>query len=136
MEGTWASMSAMIAGVKVCAIIYAWSKKGVSYFITTVGTTAVSPVKYITSWENDMGQTVTKAIDRLTVVSFIFQYVSEIDEHNRQRQNLIALEKCWPTKKCWEKLWLSVIDMWVVDLHRLYKCKSLTRTTTSQILQT
>jgi hypothetical protein len=71
-----------------------------------------------------MGQTVTKSIDRPKIVSFLFQYVSEIDEHNRQRQHLLALEKCWPTKKCWEKLWLTVIGMCVVDLHRLYKYKS------------
>jgi hypothetical protein len=123
--GTWASMTATIAGVKVCAIVYAWSKKGISFFATTVGDTTVSPTKYATSWEDEYGRHVVQHIDRPRVIMFLYKFVSDIDEHNRQRQSLLNLEGSWPTKNCWEKLWITVVGMCVVDHHRLCKYRDL-----------
>ena len=43
-----------------------------------------------------------------------------IDEHNKQRQNLLNLEKSWATKHVWFQLLTTIAGMCVVDLHRIY----------------
>jgi len=44
-----------------------------------------------------------------------------IDEHNKQRQNLLNLERCWPTRDCWFRLVATLVGMSVVDMHRWYR---------------
>ena len=41
-----------------------------------------------------------------------------IDEHNKARQNSLALEKCWLTKSCWVRIVTTLLRMSVVDLQR------------------
>jgi hypothetical protein len=40
--GNWVVMTTKIAGVKLIAIAYAWTQKGVPYFISTCGNTKPS----------------------------------------------------------------------------------------------
>ena len=44
-----------------------------------------------------------------------------VDSHNKSRQHHLALEKCWLTKSCWGRLFISLIGMSVVDLYRAYR---------------
>ena len=53
--GNWVTMSIEIAGVKLLATCYAWSKKGFSCFTTTVGSAAAGDQSYTTYFEDDNG---------------------------------------------------------------------------------
>ena len=41
-----------------------------------------------------------------------------IDNHNKDRQLMLALEDCWPIKNPWFRLITTVIGMCGVDMHR------------------
>ena len=41
-----------------------------------------------------------------------------IDEHNKSRQNLLALKKQWLTKNCWSRILTTFLGMSLVDIHR------------------
>jgi hypothetical protein len=102
-------MSTTVAGVKLMAIAYAWSAKGTSFFITTIGSTEVADEMYTTSFEDDYGVVGTVDIPRPSICSFLYKMLPTIDEHNakvnisstlqragRQRIVLCALSgKCW-----------------------------------------
>lgn len=91
--GHWVVMSTTISDVKLFALAYAWSQTGVSYILSTCGTTDPCPIKYQTSFEDSYGITTSKDIDRPNVAHFLFEFLPLIDEHNKQRQSLLALEK-------------------------------------------
>ena len=91
--GHWVVFTTEISGVKLIALAYAWSQKGVSYFISTCGSTEASRVKYLSSFEDEFGNVSHKTIDRPELCHFLYEYLPLIDEHNKQRQRLLALEK-------------------------------------------
>ena len=119
--GTWASVTLVIGGVKMAAVAFAWSKKGVSYFITTCGTTKAASAKYMASWQDEYGMGHLAEINRPSIVGMLHDFLPLIDEHNRQRQHELGLETSWPTKCAWFRLLVTVVGMCVVDLHYLYK---------------
>jgi hypothetical protein len=118
--GHWVTMTTTIAGVKLIALAYAWSNKGVSYFISTCGSTETSEYKYEAKYEDDWGNTSVRMLDRPKIADFLYQYLPLIDEHNKQRQNLLGLERRWPSKDCWFWLLTTIIGMSVVDMHHCY----------------
>ena len=130
--GHWVVMSSEIAGVKLFAIAYAWSQRGISYFLSTCGKTTPCEVKYETHFEDAYGNTQYKEIDRPDIAHFLYEFLPLIDEHNKQRQNLLNLESCWPTKDCWFRLLTTLLGMAVVDMHRGYRNSKLTKGTQSQ----
>ncbi|KAG7363187.1 hypothetical protein IV203_026547 [Nitzschia inconspicua] len=91
--GHWVTMTTTISGVPLIAVVYAWSQKGVSFFISTCGSTEVSPVKYESRFETASGAMSFKLINRPELAHFHYEFLPLIDEHNKQRQNLLALEK-------------------------------------------
>jgi hypothetical protein len=119
--GHWVVMTTTIAGVKLLAIAYAWSQKGVSYFISTCGSTEPSPIKYESKFEDEWGNNNFREIDRPDIVHFLYEYLPLIDEHNKQRQSLLALEKRWLTKNVWFRILCTIVGMSVVDMHRCYR---------------
>jgi hypothetical protein len=119
--GHWVVMKTEIAKVKLIAIAYAWSQKGISYFISTCGSTIASPIKYESKFENDWGEVDFKEVDRPDIVHFLYEYLPLIDEHNKQRQSLLCLERRWLTKDPWFRLLSTIFGMSVVDMHRLYR---------------
>ena len=121
--GNWVTMSIEIAGVKLLAMCYAWSKKGFSYFITTVGSAAAGDQSYTTYFEDDNGVVSSRDIPRPSICSYLYEKLPVIDEHNRQRQNLLGLERCWPTDSCWFRLLTTLVGQCVVDYHRVCKIK-------------
>ena len=102
------------------AIAYAWSQSSVSFFLSTVGDTSPADTCYESKYEDEYGDVQSKKILRPDICDFIFQFLPAIDNHNKLRQHHLALEKSWPTKKCWFRLHTTFIGMSVVDLYRLY----------------
>jgi hypothetical protein len=119
--GHWVVMKTFISDVKVLAIAYAWSQKGVSYFVSTCGSTVPSPFKYESKFEDEWGLTNFKEIERPDIVHMLYEYLPLIDEHNKQRQSLLQLERRWLTKDPWFRLVTTIIGMSVVDFHRYYR---------------
>jgi hypothetical protein len=118
--GHWVVMTTNIAGVEMLALEYAWSQRGVSYFLSTCGNTAVSSIAYRSAFEDDFGNVDYKFLPRPQLAHFIFEYIPLIDEHNTQRQAVLGLERKWPTKCCWTRLVVTMVGMSVVDMQRLY----------------
>jgi Transposase IS4 len=119
--GHWVVMTTSISEVKLIAVAYAWSQKGVSYFISTCGSTETSPVKYESKFEDNWGNVATKLINRPELCHFLYEYLPLIDEHNKQRQNLLSLEKKWLTKDAWFRLICTLTGQSVVDMHRYHR---------------
>lgn len=123
VEGNWVVFTAEISGVKLIAMAYAWSQMRISYFALTYGSTAKSSNPYRSHFENDYGKVDYKELPRPKLAEFLYEYLPLIDEHNRSRQDRLALEVTWPTKCCWFRLIQTVTGMCVVDLFRLYRNK-------------
>jgi hypothetical protein len=128
----------MIADVSLIAIAYAWSQRSISYFLSTCGTTTPHDIKYQSHFEDDYGNVQWKEINRPSIAHFLYEYLPLIDEHNRQRQNLLGLERCWPTKDCWFRLVTTLLGMSVVDMHHWHRNCIYTRhaeTNNTQVTQ-
>ena len=91
------------------------------FFLSTCSSTEVSAEPYKSYYENKWGAPESKEIPRPKMAEFLFRYLSRIDEHNRQRQNLLGLERKWPTKNCWFCLLVTLVGMSVVDQLYLYQ---------------
>jgi len=91
--GHWVVMTAVICSVKVIAIAHAWSQKGVAHFITSCGKTCPSKVKHASKFEDEWGNTNCKSILRPDVIHFLHECAPLIDEHNKARQSVSALEQ-------------------------------------------
>jgi hypothetical protein len=120
-------MTNNIAGVEMLALEYAWSQRGVSYFLSTCGNTAVASVAYRSAFEDDFGNVDYKFLPWLQLAHFIFEYLPLINEHNKQRQTILGLERKWPTKCCWTRLVVTMVGMSVVDMQRLYQSEKKTQ---------
>lgn len=119
--GHWVVMSAEISGVRLLAIAFAWSQSSIAFFISTIGITAPAAQSYQSNFEDDFGRKCSKMIRRPEIVDFIYRFLPVIDNHNKSRQHSLALERKWPTKNCWFRLYTTLIGMSVVDLYRLYR---------------
>jgi hypothetical protein len=119
--GHWTTMTTTISGVHVIAMAYAWSQRGVSYFVSTCGSTEVADDPYYTKFEDEDGTVNSKEIKRPKLAEFLFLFLPLIDEHNKQRQAILALERCWPTKDAFFRLIITLVGMTVVDMHRWHR---------------
>ena len=59
-------------------------------------------------------------IARPHLLEWVYDFLPLIDEHNKQQQSILHLEKKWPTKNCWFWLLITLLGMSVVDLYRVY----------------
>ena len=116
--GHWVVMQTTIADVEIFAMAYAWSQKGVAYMISSCGTTIMHESPYLSRYEDDYGNVQEKELPRPTVAHMLYEFLPLIDEHNKARQNSLALEKCWLTKNCWVRLLTTFLGMAVIDLLR------------------
>ena len=48
-------MTTTMSDVPIMVLAYAWSQRGVSYFVSTCGSTAKHDVKYRSKFEDDWG---------------------------------------------------------------------------------
>jgi hypothetical protein len=95
-----------------------------SYFVSTCGSTYPAEQSYTTHFEDEFGIVSTKQISQPHLLEWVYDFLPLINEHNRQQQNILNLERKWPTKCCWFRLLVTIVGMSVVDLFRIY----LTRT--------
>jgi hypothetical protein len=113
-------MTTIIDGVEMLALAYAWSQRGVPYFLSTCGKATVSSIAYRSAFEDDFGNVDYKFLPRPQLAHFIFEYLPLIDQHNTQRQAVLGLERKWPTKCYWTQLVVTMVGTSAVDMHRLY----------------
>jgi len=109
-----------LSGVKLLAIGFAWSQSSISYFLSKCGSTNPAANSYMTHFEDEFGTICTWSIPQPSILEWVYDYLPLIDEHNKQRQNLLHLKKKWPTKNCWFHLLTTLVGMCVVDMHRVY----------------
>jgi hypothetical protein len=121
--GHWVSMTSVIFGVKLLALAYAWSQKGVSYFLSTCGSTHQSSLIYESNFEDEFGNISTKFLPRPQISHFLYKYLPIIDEHNKQHYSFIGLERKWRTQCFWMCIIVTLTGMQIVDRHRLYQCE-------------
>jgi hypothetical protein len=82
IAGHWVTMTTTIAGIKMMAMAYAWIQKGISYFLSTCGSTEGSSVLYRSAFEDEFGNVGYKFLPRPQIAHFTFEYLPLIDEHN------------------------------------------------------
>mmetsp|Transcript_44837 Transcript_44837/g.136937 ORF Transcript_44837/g.136937 Transcript_44837/m.136937 type:complete len:153 (+) Transcript_44837:1466-1924(+) len=119
--GRWVVMKATIGGVELYVMAYAWSHRGVKFFVSSCGTTVQHEKNYISKFEDEFGNIQQKELPCPTIAHFLYEFAPLIDEHNKARQNILALERCWLTKDPWVQLMTTFLGMAVVDLKRLYR---------------
>jgi len=119
--GHWVTMITAISGVKVVAMAYAWSQIGISYILSTYGSTEPSDKLYMSYFEDDFRNVSSKEVSRLKLAHLIYDYLPLINEHNKQRQKILGLERKWPTRSCWFRLLTTLLGMCVVDMHQIYR---------------
>jgi hypothetical protein len=90
------------------------------YLLSTCGSTEPSEKMYTSYFEDGFGNVACKEIPRPRIAHLLYDYLPLIDEHNKQRQSILGLERKWPTRKCWFRLLTTLVGMCVVDMHRLY----------------
>ena len=76
---------------------------------------------YRSKFEDEYGGIGFKDIMRPEIAEFLYEYLPLIDKHNKQRQNILDLERSWPTRCCWFRLCCTLLGMAVTDLYRLYR---------------
>ena len=121
--GHWVVMKTVISDVPLFIMVYAWSHQGLSYMVTTCGTTVRHVTDYTSKFEDGYGNTSSKQLPRPAVAHLLYDFLPLIDEHNKTRQNALALERKWPTKNCWFRLITTFVGMAVVDLQRWDRCQ-------------
>ena len=117
-SGHWAVMNANISNVDIFVMAYAWSAKKTSYMVTTCRTTVRHEKSYISKFEDKFGNVASKELARPAVAHVLFEFLPLIDEHNKARQAVLALEKCWPTKSGFFRVLTTATGMAIVDLQR------------------
>jgi len=118
VAGNWVVMTATISGVKVMAIAYAWSSKGVSLWVSTVGQTG-NPSVYLSHYQNEFNETEVKEVPRPDILTRAYELLPVIDEKNRQRQEMLDICGSFPTTDPWFRLMTGLTGMCVVDLHSI-----------------
>ena len=111
-------MKATISGVDLFVLAYAYSNQGVTTMVSSSGTTIRHEKDYRSNIVDDYGNVTFKEIPRPCVAHFLYELLPLIDNHNKDRQSLLALEDCWPTKNPWFRLTTTLVGMSIVDLHR------------------
>ena len=86
-----------IRSVPVCNT-YAWIQRSTSYFFLTTGNNNSPLHLYRSQFEDEFGCVGWRDIPRPNFSGFIYHFLPLIDDNNKQCQNILNLEKCWPTK--------------------------------------
>jgi hypothetical protein len=70
--------------------------------------------------KHDFGNVTFKELPRPSIAHFYFELCPLIDNHNKDRQGILGLEDCWPTKNPWFRLVTTLIGMSVneCNMHR------------------
>jgi hypothetical protein len=63
----------------------------------------------------------SKEINLPELAHLLYDHLPLIDEHKKQGQKILGLERRWPTRNCWFWLLTTLLGMCIVDMHRLYR---------------
>lgn len=118
VAGHWTTMKTTIEGVPIIAMAYAWSQKGVSFFVSTCGTTVPSVHAYVANFQDEWGRPSSKELPRPMLAEFLYDYLPIIDEWNRSHQKLLNIQGKWPTHNPWVKLIIAISEFSAADMHR------------------
>jgi hypothetical protein len=118
--GHWVRFTTEISVIKLTVIAYAWSKRGVSYILSMCSSTELSNKCYMKYFEDDYRNVGSKEVSHPKLAHLIYGYLPLIDEHNKQRQKILGLERRWLTRNFWFWLLTTLIGMTLVDMYRLY----------------
>ncbi len=77
----------------------------------------VHEIPYHTHFTDDFGNVTFKELPHPSIAHFYFELCPLIDNHNKDKQGILCLEDCWPTKNPWFRLVTTLIGMSVVDMH-------------------
>jgi len=75
--------------VELIAMAYAWSQRGISYTLSTCGSTRPAEKMYQSYFEDDYGNMGSKEKSHPELAHLLYDYLSLIDEHNKQRQKIL-----------------------------------------------
>jgi hypothetical protein len=90
IAGHWVTMTTTISGINMMDMAYAWSQKGISYFLSTCGSTEVSSVLYRSAFEDEFGNVNYKFLPCPQIAHFTFEYLL--------LQAVLGLKRKWPTQ--------------------------------------
>ena len=91
--GHWVVFYSTIGEVRLIAMAYTWSMHdGVTYMLSTCGSTAPSEKIYKSYFEDDFGNVNYKEINCSKLAHFMYDYLPIIKEHNKQWQEILGLE--------------------------------------------
>ena len=90
-------MKATIAGVDLFALAYAYSNQGVMMMVWSLGTTIHHEKDYQPNIVDDYVNVRFREIPCPCIAHFLFELLPLIDNHNKDKQSLLALKDCWPT---------------------------------------
>jgi hypothetical protein len=109
--GRHAVMKATICEVDLFLLAYVWSNKQMACIVSSCGTTVAHKIPYRTHFTDDFGNITFKELPRPSIAHFYFELCPLIDNHNKDRQGILGLEDCWPTKNPWFRLIATLIGM-------------------------
>jgi hypothetical protein len=75
--------------VELIAMAYAWSQRGISYTLSTCGSTRPAEKMYQSYFEDDYGNMGSKEKCHPELAHLLYDYLSLIAEHNKQRQKIL-----------------------------------------------
>jgi hypothetical protein len=85
-----------------------------------VGNAQVHQSPHISYHEDQYGGTGTRHVPRPVLAHFLYNALPRIDEHNKQRQSVLAVERKWPMTCRWFKLLAGFVGMSAVNMQRIY----------------
>ena len=101
----------------------AWSQKGFSFIVSSCGKTVRHFEDYRSNYTDEYDNKCGNECARPAVAHMLYHFLSLIDEFNKERQKTLSLEKKWPTKNCWNRCIVSMIEQCVVDMMRWDRAK-------------
>ena len=91
--GHWVMTRTVISDVPIVACGYAWSQRSISNFLSTTGNTSPSLHLYISQFEGEFGCVGWRDIPKPNFADSVYDFLPLIDDHNKQLQNILNLEK-------------------------------------------
>ena len=104
-------MKTTINSMDAMAIAHAWSQRGMSYFTLSTGSTEVDNEKYLSSFDDDFGNCMSKELGRPKISHVLCECLPLIDRHNKRRQSILNMERKWCRKDCWFRLLTTMTGM-------------------------
>jgi len=118
--GHWVTFHATRSGVPLMEMAYAWSQRSIFYILSTCSSTRFAEKMCLSYFEDDYGNVGSKERSCPKLAHLLYDYLPHIDEHNKQHQKILGLERKWPTRNSWFCLLTTLLGMCIVDIHCLY----------------